>query len=73
MGQFLPQSINFPLEEQIKTLADDELLDFWEETQFLGKFLEEEMFAHPESSMEYERLIIQELQLRSCQRVAPKP
>jgi hypothetical protein len=67
MGQFLPHSMDFPLEEQIKTLADDELLDFWEETQFLEKFFEEER-DEGEHPVEYERLILRELQLRSSRR-----
>lgn len=73
MAQFLPYSMNFPIEEQIKTLADDELLDFWEETQYLEKFLQEEAASHNGSSLEYERLIIQELHLRTCQRGVGKP
>lgn len=72
MAQFLPSTMNFPIEEQIKTLGDDELLDFWEETQYLERFLEEEAASHSASSFEYERLIVQELQLRSCQRCACK-
>lgn len=67
MARFLPQSANFPLEEQLKTLADDELLDFWEETQHLGKFLAEE-FSEPETDTDYERIILQELLVRSCRR-----
>lgn len=67
MAHFLPQSSNFALEEQIKTLADDELLDFWEEAQQLEKFLGEEM-DDLESPVEYERLILKELQFRSCRR-----
>ena len=68
MAHFLPDTINFPLEDQIKTLADDELLDFWEETQYLEKFLEEEFAACDPAQPEYERLILQELQIRSCRR-----
>ncbi|WP_022662766.1 hypothetical protein [Paucidesulfovibrio longus] len=64
----LPDDIS--LEEQIKTLADDELLDFWEETQQLGRLSGSE---EPPESMEYgpefERLILLELQMRSCRRV----
>ncbi|WP_461209529.1 hypothetical protein [Desulfocurvus sp. DL9XJH121] len=67
MARFLPQSSHFPLEEQIKSLEDDELLDFWEETQHLEKFLGEEL-SEPETSGEYERIIIQELLVRSCRR-----
>ena len=72
MAQFLPSSMDFPIEEQIKTLGDDELLDFWEETQYLERFLEEEPAGPAATSFEYERLIVQELQLRSCQRFACK-
>lgn len=67
MAQFFPHPEDFPLTDQIKALADDELLDFWEETQYLEKFLEEEL-DEGESQLEYERLILLELQLRSCQR-----
>lgn len=72
MAQFLPYSMNFPLEEQLKTLGDDELLDFWEETQYLEKFLEDEFSAESDSPMEYERFIINELQLRTCSRTLSK-
>lgn len=67
MAQFFPYFENITLEDQIKSLGDDELLDFWEETQFLDKFMgEEEQEPVPVHSWEYERLILQELQLRSC-------
>jgi fructose-1,6-bisphosphatase len=69
MAQFFPYFNNIPLEDQIKALADDELLDFWEETQLLNKFLseeeEEEMHYQPNTA-EYEQAILQELRLRSC-------
>ncbi len=70
MGQFYPDSDQFPLEDQIKTLADEELLDFWEETQFLERVFVEQEEAQPEASdsVEYERVILQELMLRSCMR-----
>lgn len=68
MARYIPQSSHFPLEEQIKTLADDELLDFWEETQFLEKMLGEEVDASEPQTLEYERIILQELQFRSCKR-----
>ncbi len=73
MARFIPNTMNFPLEEQIKTLGDDELLDFWEETQYLEKFLDEDLFNENESSGEYERIILQELQLRSCMRGISAP
>jgi len=68
MGRFFMQTEDIPLTDQIKSLGDDELLDFWEETQHLERFLEEEFRPEGEFSMEYERLIVQELQLRSCMR-----
>ncbi len=68
MGQFMAGRDSYPLEEQIKTLGDEELLDFWEETQYLDRFLEEESGLQDESNLEYERLILKELQIRSCLR-----
>jgi hypothetical protein len=66
MGRFAESTGDYTLEEQIKSLGDDELLDFWEETQHLIKLLstgeaEPDDHIHPE----YERLILQELQVRS--------
>ncbi len=70
MGRLLSQNDYFSLEEQLKALGDDELLDFWEETQFLGKFLGPESIEPMDYSPEYERLILQELQYRSSRRTA---
>ncbi len=39
MGQFAISDESFTLEEQIKSLGDDELLDFWEETQHLTRLM----------------------------------
>lgn len=69
MARFFMQTEDFPLTEQIKSLGDDELLDFWEETQYLEKFLEEEFAAEGDYPVEYERIILQELQLRNCLRL----
>lgn len=69
MAQFSPHFDGFPLEEQIKALGDEELLDFWEETQHLEGFLEEEMEFGPDYTLEYERLIIQELHIRTYKRL----
>ena len=66
MGQFFPPDGDYPLEDQVKTLADDELLDFWEEAQLLDR-------AAPvllPSRAHYERIILQELMLRSYMRGA---
>jgi hypothetical protein len=71
MGQFAISEDSFTLEEQIKSLGDDELLDFWEETQHISRIMGADPLIasdqpgderlHPE----YERLILQELQVRS--------
>ncbi|GFM35566.1 hypothetical protein [Desulfovibrio psychrotolerans] len=68
MANLSPFPEDVPLNMQIKSLGDDELLDFWEETQFLERFLEDDMITRSQASMQYERLILQELQLRSCRR-----
>jgi len=84
MGQFAISDESFTLEEQIKSLGDDELLDFWEETQHLTRLMAGDappgelplsgsltsdtpsgVMPHPE----YERLILQELQVRSSRGV----
>jgi hypothetical protein len=71
MAQFIFPPDQVPVEEQIKTLCDEELLDFWEETQYLEKFLEEEPGGLLEYSVECERIILKELQLRTCRRSLP--
>lgn len=53
-----------PFSVRLKSLADDELLDIWEETQELEHILREEWNAELELAPEYERQIVQELQLR---------
>jgi hypothetical protein len=68
MGQYFPEEDQCPLEDQVKTLADDELLDFWEEAQFLDKAVTEYPASIPPSQLHYERIILQELLLRSCMR-----
>jgi hypothetical protein len=75
MGQFAISEESFTLEEQIKSLGDDELLDFWEETQHLTRVMSAGQMLQGEASdelpgderlhPEYERLILQELQVRS--------
>lgn len=58
-----------PFDVRLKSLADDELLDIWEETQELERILREEWDTELELAPEYERLIVQELQLRQSLRV----
>ena len=65
---------NMTFEEQIKALADDELLDFWEETQQLaGLVSSDEAQQDMPYNPEYERLILIELQMRAGRRVAAVP
>ncbi|NJB66757.1 hypothetical protein GGQ74_000397 [Desulfobaculum xiamenense] len=68
MAQFAPHTANYTLEDQIKTLRDEELLDFWEEAQYLEKFLQDEFDAGAGAHLEYERIILKELQYRTCKR-----
>jgi hypothetical protein len=69
MGRFYLDVDHFPLEDQVKGLADDELLDFWEETQFVERALADNADDAPEPNhMEYERVILRELMLRTCLR-----
>ncbi len=65
MAQFFPYFEEVSLVEQIKSLPNDELLDFWEETQYIDKFLEKDE-PMPMYNLEYERAVLQELQIRSC-------
>lgn len=66
MNQSFPYFENVAISEQVKILANDELLDFWEETQYLDKYFEKEPGSVQMQSIEYERAVSQELQLRSC-------
>lgn len=67
MAHLLSLPDSFPLEEQLKTLGDDELLDFWEEAQFLERFLHDDSVLI-EREADYETLILKELQVRSQRR-----
>lgn len=73
MAQYQPEDTEYPLEAQVKNLGDDELLDFWEETQNLQRNLTWFDGFSPVSQLEFERIILQELMLRSCMRGAAGP
>ena len=64
MATRIPFSEDQSFAVRLKSLADDELLDIWAETQELERLLREEWDAELELAPEYERLIVQELQLR---------
>ncbi len=66
MAQFFPYFVNIKVADQIKTLPTEELLDFWEETQFMEDYLEKGTESVAVYSLEYERAVLQELQIRSC-------
>ncbi len=69
MGSFFPHSENYAVEEQLKILEEDELLDFWEESQFLDSYLENDNPRYkPLPAADYERLILHELQMRASLR-----
>lgn len=71
MATRLPFPEDLPFAVRLKSLADDELLDIWEETQQLERMLREEWDTELELAPEYERLIVRELQLRAGKRQAP--
>lgn len=73
MGTFHLDSEDLSIADQIKSLSDDELLDFWEETQYLERFLDEELSPESVNSVDYERIILLELHVRMCMRTLNSP
>ncbi|MGE4552494.1 MAG: hypothetical protein AB7D57_05250 [Desulfovibrionaceae bacterium] len=74
MAQYAPFLDHVSIEDQLKSLEDDELLDFWEETQYVARAMSLESEPEDgESSPEYERLIVQELQVRHSRRESGRP
>ncbi len=65
MGSCQPFTDDEPFDKRVKTLADNELLEIWEETQQLEDLLRTQMQTDLAMAPEYERLIVSELQLRS--------
>ena len=65
MGSCQPFDDDEPFDKRVKTLADNELLEIWEETQQLEDLLRTQMQTDLAMAPEYERLIVSELQLRS--------
>ncbi len=68
MGYHNEPLASVSLDEHVKILEDEELLDFWEESQYMEGFLEGQFAMSTLPPGGYERLILQELQLRFCQR-----
>lgn len=65
MGSCQPFVDDEPFDKRVMTLADNELLEIWEETQQLEDLLRTQMQTDLAMAPEYERLIVSELQLRS--------
>lgn len=65
MGQATPFPDDMPFSQRVKSLADEELLEIWEETQQVEQMLNREMRAALSLAPEYERAIVEELRLRS--------
>lgn len=72
MGTCIPFSDEEPFTERIKTLEDDELLEIWEETQQIESLLCSELQADVSIAPDYEKVIVEELRLRSGRRAREK-
>lgn len=74
MGSFIPFSDEEPFVKRVKSLVDDELLEIWEETQQIESLLCTEFQTDLSFAPDYEKVIVQELRLRSCRKLrAPEP
>jgi hypothetical protein len=66
MAQSFPFGPEPDFQDEVKTLANDELLDCWEQTQFVDTFMEGEPMDQVQTTV-YEQVILQELRLRGYQ------
>jgi len=71
MARQLVQHDDMSFDTQLKSLADEELLDFWAETQQLESLLQSEFDQRVAPAQDYERMILHELQMRSVVRKTP--
>ena len=69
MGSCIPFIDEQPFAERVKTMADDELLEIWEETQQLESILCSALHTDLALAPDYEKVIVDELFLRSSRRV----
>lgn len=67
MSRFDGYSPQISLDERVKIMGDEELLDFWEESQYVEEFMQDHFTFIVQPRQGCERLILQELQLRLCQ------
>ncbi len=73
MGSCIPFIDEQPFAERVKTMADDELLEIWEETQQLENMLCNALHTDLALALDYEKVIVEELFLRSSRRVRQQP
>lgn len=73
MGSCIPFIDEQPFAERVKTMADDELLEIWEETQQLESMLCNTLHTDLALAPDYEKVIVEELFLRSSRRVRQQP
>ncbi len=73
MGSCIPFSDEEPFVKRVKSLADDELLEIWEETQQIESLLCTELQTDLSLAPDYEKVIVEELRLRSSRKLrAPR-
>ncbi len=70
MGQFIPEYVEITLEEQVKSLGNEELLDFWEESHSLGHMPGKDII-YLTAAKSYEQVILNELRMRFCHKSIP--
>ncbi|WP_374290513.1 hypothetical protein [Desulfovibrio desulfuricans] len=73
MGSCIPFIDEQPFAERVKTMEEDELLEIWEETQQLESMLCSALHADLALAPDYEKVIVEELFLRSSRRVRQAP
>ncbi len=69
MGSCMPFSDEDSFAERVKSLADDELLQIWEETQQIESLLSTELHTDFSIAPDYEKAIVAELRLRSSRKL----
>ena len=72
MGSYIPFADDQPFALKVKTLADEELLEIWEETQQIEGLIRKELHTDMTLTPEYEQVIVAELSLRSGRRLVER-
>ncbi len=72
MGSYIPFADDQPFALKVKTLADEELLEIWEETQQIEGIIRKELHTDMTLTPEYEQVIVAELSLRSGRRLVER-